>query len=396
MMTVQQLCRHITKLIHCPIRVYNADGKQTAFYIDNGEQQDVFDNDQEFLGFLLTKRNPGKPVIFFEAQKIIYGLYGDEKDMYIIGPCSLDGDEITMANYLIKRHKMNLSKPYRIYRVALDTFIEIVLMLYEAQSGEAISRRELIKNSFCDDEFHARMNQNMNNVLFELREQSVVHNPYSQEIREQESIKNGDLESLRKSFTETYIGEIGTLSKDTLRQIQSMAAVVVTLASRSAIEGGLLPEIAFSMSDAFIQQANEMNNIGEIAALIRLAEEEYCRAVHELNASASQKPLIIRCKELIVQQLHSKISIRYLANELNINADYLSQLFVKEEGINLSDYIAREKVRAAKRQLAYTDDSYVKISSSLGFSSQSHFGKTFKKWTDMTPKQYREKIRKNG
>lgn len=391
MMTIQQLCGHLTRLIHCPIRVYDNSGMRINFYIDNGEQQDIFDNDRDFLNLLLIKKNPGKPIIFLENETIIYGIFGDETDTYIMGPCCLDRDEVMAAKYIVKKHKMDSDIHYRICRLGLNTFCEAVLMAYEAKSGNSVSKNELMKNSFCDDDFLVEMNQKTNKVLFELREQSVIHNPYSQELREQESIRNGDLESLRKSFAEPYIGQVGMLAHDMLRHMRSIAAVVVTLASRSAIEGGLLPEIAFSMSDAYIQQANEINNIGEIGTLIRMAEEEYCRAVHNLKVSGTQNPLIVKCKELIVQQIHFKISIKSLAEKLQINADYLSQLFMKEEGVNLSDYIACEKVRVAKKQLAYTDDSYVKISSSLGFSSQSHFGRIFKKWAGMTPKQYREK-----
>lgn len=56
--------------------------------------------------------------------------------------------------------------------------------------------------------------------------------------------------------------------------------------------------------------------------------------------------------------------------------------------MRLTDYIIREKISSAKAQLAYTNDSYGTIAFSFGFSSQSHFGQAFKKWTGMTPKEY--------
>ncbi|WP_415933897.1 helix-turn-helix domain-containing protein [Ruminococcus champanellensis] len=43
-----------------------------------------------------------------------------------------------------------------------------------------------------------------------------------------------------------------------------------------------------------------------------------------------------------------------------------------------------------KNMLAYSDFSYLEISLSLGFSSQSAFTSTFRRLTGMTPGKYRE------
>ena len=79
-----------------------------------------------------------------------------------------------------------------------------------------------------------------------------------------------------------------------------------------------------------------------------------------------------------------------LARELGVTSSYLSEKFIQEEGIRLKSYIAREKVEAAKDQLVYSQSTYEAVAFSLAFSSQSHFGQTFKRWTGLTPKEYRE------
>ena len=58
--------------------------------------------------------------------------------------------------------------------------------------------------------------------------------------------------------------------------------------------------------------------------------------------------------------------------------------------MTLTDFILREKIEEAKRLLRYSDKSLSLIANYLGFSSQSHFTKTFKKYAQKTPKQYRE------
>lgn len=53
---------------------------------------------------------------------------------------------------------------------------------------------------------------------------------------------------LKKTMEEDYTGTIGTLASTPLRDCQNLAIVLITLASRAAMEGGVLPEIAYTLS----------------------------------------------------------------------------------------------------------------------------------------------------
>ena len=68
---------------------------------------------------------------------------------------------------------------------------------------------------------------------------------------------------------------------------------------------------------------------------------------------------------------------------------------IKDENITLTDFILKEKVKLARNLLSYSPYSYIEIATYLGFSSQSHLGKVFKKYTGMTMRQYREKYERN-
>ncbi len=395
MINIEQLCSHIIHLVHAPIHVYDAAGAQINVYVDHGEQQDVIERDEDLRQLLLDKRKAEYPVLYLEAEQIIYGIVSNNRETYLLGPCCLKHVEKEAAAYLVKAHKMDSLKPYRVSYTTLNTFCEMVMMLFESLTGQTVTRDELLQKCFCDEKLVHAMKGKVHEVFDHLQENSVVHNPYGQEAREQEAIKKGDLEALKKSFQEIYVGEIGTLSHDPMRHEKNLAIVLITLASRSAISGGLLPEIAFSMSDAFIQHVEELKDIAKVRAFGRQAEIEYCKAVRNLSFGLKQNPLITRCKALILQRLHSKLAVRELAEELEITPGYLSHLFLKEEGVKLTEYIAGEKIKFAKEQLICTENSLDTIAYSLGFVSQSHFGQTFKKATGMTPKQYRESYKEN-
>ena len=100
-------------------------------------------------------------------------------------------------------------------------------------------------------------------------------------------------------------------------------------------------------------------------------------------------------KDYIFKHLHEKIRIQDIAEYLHLNANYLSELFRQCENVTLTDFILQEKVKLTRNLLSYSPYSYIEIATYLGFSSQSHLGKVFKKYTGMTLRQYRGKYGQN-
>lgn len=244
------------------------------------------------------------------------------------------------------------------------------------------------------DRYKNELRWQVQQLLTELSENEKQHNSYQQEMREQECIRRGNLEGLLQSFEELEYEKIGVLAPDPVRNLKNLGIVVIAISSRSAIAGGLGVEIAFSMSDIFIQKLEKLQSFDQVSQMIRDSQVEFCLAVRDRQGFHSDNPVVNRCKEMIMQRINRKLKVRELAEELNLHPDYLSQMFVKEEGVALSDYITEERIRFAQRELIFTDRPYNDIAISLGFSSQSHFGKVFKKQTGLTPGQYREQFGK--
>lgn len=239
--------------------------------------------------------------------------------------------------------------------------------------------------------------------IFDKQETGTLHNPYDQEMREFTSIENGDVDTLRKSLEEDYTGKIGALADNPLRSMKNRGIVVITLASRAAIRGGILPEISYSFADICIQKIETCRDEDSILELFHNAEYQYAEMVCQIRKNADRKKAaaagssekkpsdfyLERCKTYIFAHLHEKISVRKMAGVVGLSADYLSDLFHRREGITITAYIQKEKIRLAKNLLVYSGYTYGEISAYLGFSSQSHLGRQFKSLTGMTMRQYR-------
>ena len=104
-------------------------------------------------------------------------------------------------------------------------------------------------------------------------------------------------------------------------------------------------------------------------------------------------PAISRVIEYIYHGKNNTLTLNQLASLVNLTPKYLSALFHKETGQTLTVFIQRVLIEKAQNLLAHSDYSLGEISTYLNFSSQSYFISIFKKYTGVTPGQYRKKHR---
>ena len=79
----------------------------------------------------------------------------------------------------------------------------------------------------------------------------------------------------------------------------------------------------------------------------------------------------------------------HYASSLHRSVKYLSHHIKTKTGINASDWIDKCIILDVQAQLLSTNRSIREISESLGFPSQSFFGKYFKRITGISPKEFR-------
>lgn len=388
------LLQYLSKKMHTHAYKLTIDGEITFSCCKVLAFQDTYIKDKDFLDFLLESPPQGIPCLRSIRQKDIYGIVTGHNAIYIVGPVSFASPVYLNCDY----NELMLEEEIEKYvpQINPDDYLEDILFLNHMITGVESTTEQIIETNCLNHDHTGKVQKHFNDILFENHENNVHHNPYDQEMREFGSIENGDLIQLEKSLQEDYDGTIGTLAKDSLRNLKNLGIVLVTLASRAAIRGGLSPEISFSLSDSYIQQIEECKDLALVAPLAHKAEFQYAEMVHEIKEKQKgilkkqKNPRINKCKDFIFSHLHDRITLEDLAAEADCNPNYLSQLFKECEGISISGYILQEKINRAKNLLIYSDYSYIEIATYLGFSSQSHLGTQFKKHTGYTLRQYRE------
>lgn len=212
--------------------------------------------------------------------------------------------------------------------------------------------------------------------------------PYSVEIRLLSCVQQGDIESLItqiKNLDSLII--MGRMSDDELTQYKYMAVSTITLATRYAIQGGLSENKAYEFADRVIKTIDKLTSKDEILQCTGIEIIKLTEDVKRNKKNPEFSPHIRNCMKYINENLYQKISVSSAANYCGISSDYLSQIFKKEMGENLSTYILRQKLEKAKI-LLLKGVNEKDICFEVGFSSQAYFITVFKRFYIMTPSEF--------
>lgn len=117
---------------------------------------------------------------------------------------------------------------------------------------------------------------------------------------------------------------------------------------------------------------------------------EYLQLLWEQICEAGRySPEIALAIAYIRKNCMEGLSLNQLADYVHLSPNYLSNLFKKEVGYRLSDYVNELRIEKAKYLLLNTRERSHEIASELGFSDPAYFCKVFKKYTGLSPAEYR-------
>lgn len=113
----------------------------------------------------------------------------------------------------------------------------------------------------------------------------------------------------------------------------------------------------------------------------------------KVKEPAQGQNVIGQIVEYLSSHIEQDISLDQCARYFNYNPNYLSRMFKKQFGKTYTEYIIDKKLERCKELLADTNLSVQDISMRLGYNSPQNFIRVFKKFTLMTPGQYRNQTR---
>lgn len=111
----------------------------------------------------------------------------------------------------------------------------------------------------------------------------------------------------------------------------------------------------------------------------------------EETKAKEQNGMISKALSYINDNFQNNISLKDVAEELNISYHYFSKFFKDTFGKNFSDYLTELRIEKSKELLRDRTSSVKEICYSIGYNDPNYFSKIFRKITGMTPTEYRDR-----
>ena len=106
--------------------------------------------------------------------------------------------------------------------------------------------------------------------------------------------------------------------------------------------------------------------------------------------SEGKPPLWLRqTKRFLYEQFSQPLTLSLIAESVGVHPVYLASSFRRYYHRSIGEYLRHRRVEFACHKISTSNDSLAEIALAAGFSNQSHFTRTFKRITGMSPAKYR-------
>ncbi|QUI24733.1 AraC family transcriptional regulator [Vallitalea pronyensis] len=219
------------------------------------------------------------------------------------------------------------------------------------------------------------------------------HYPYALEKKLYQAILEGNLEEIENlGYAYSTYSPSVLCRNNSLRSLKNNLICNCTVVTRIAIEAGLDEKYAFFLSDLYINKIESLHqketllNLNSVMIFDFISHTKNSVATHMNNYA----PLTQKIIKYVSKNLYKNFSLKDVANHVNANSSYLSRMFKKDVGMSFTQYIHTNRIKKAQHLILFSNLSLIEISTKLGYTTQSHFSKTFKQITGITPNQFKQ------
>lgn len=153
----------------------------------------------------------------------------------------------------------------------------------------------------------------------------------------------------------------------------------------------IIKELIILMTDfeqkVIEKEIEELYQCTKIADVIQIAEKNIKRfEKHVLNNEVRNE--IQSIKRYIYENYQHDISVELLAEKVGLSPSYLSSIFKKETGENLSKFMKNYRMERAEELLVNTNKKVTSICEEVGYTNVSYFCQNFKEYYGVSPERF--------
>lgn len=116
-----------------------------------------------------------------------------------------------------------------------------------------------------------------------------------------------------------------------------------------------------------------------------------CFEIDEVNFINKSLFIVKKACDFINENYTNDISLENVANYIGLNASYFSKLFKDATGITFVKYLEKQRMEEAIKLIRNTNMMISEIGIKVGYNSPNYFSRVFKRFTGLTPDNYRQR-----
>ncbi len=216
----------------------------------------------------------------------------------------------------------------------------------------------------------------------------IIEARYEAENALMEAVRRCDEDTALEAITRFHTYMLPNRLPDRVRDMKDYTITLNTLLRKSAEQAGVHPIHIDSHSNGTIPLIEQLTSVNQCIAFHKRMIHEYCNLIRR-HSLQHYSTIIGKALTYIHTDICTDLSLNMLAEQLNINASYLSMLFKKEIGMTLTDYVNKYRIEHAGNLLLCTNLPIKSIAIQCGIPDIYYFTRLFKRIMGTTPKAFR-------
>lgn len=175
-----------------------------------------------------------------------------------------------------------------------------------------------------------------------------------------------------------------------VRWVERVRQYSPNIESAAEFRGGILTQLAVKIYREFCQ-ADALSQLIVEGLMLEILGEAARGAT---EPAGRQRPRwLVRAREVLHDRFCDDLSLAEVAKTVGIHETHLSREFRRHYHCTMGEYVRRLRIDFACRELSASDAPIAEVAQAVGFFDQSHFGRTFKRLTGVSPASYRKTFR---
>lgn len=150
-------------------------------------------------------------------------------------------------------------------------------------------------------------------------------------------------------------------------------------------------ELLWQQGISLYKTMDSLQTVRQLSAGILNFANQVAEALHLVQSNSSLELIHAAKKYLDQHYMQADLSLHMAAEHVGISTGYLSGLFKKETGTNFIEYLTNVRMEHAMELMQRTDKKNYEIAEETGFSNPHYFSISFKKYSGMSPSEFRSR-----